>query len=103
MWSISGATRSLSYEPECHIADTHRYPKESRNRHSLEFGMQVWRGGRPGQKLQLDDPSLHANHGGLGPIVRAQLGKDGLDSSLNGFLRDGKLIRNLLVGVPGCD
>ena len=44
MWSISGATRILSYEPECHIADAHRYPKESRNCHSFEFGMQVWRG-----------------------------------------------------------
>jgi hypothetical protein len=86
MWSISGATRILSYEPECHIADAHQYPKESRNRHSFEFGMQVWRGG--GQKLQFDDPSLHANHGGVGSIVCAQLGKDVLDSALHGFLGD---------------
>ena len=39
--SYTGATRLLSYKPGCHIADAHRYPKESLNRHSFEFGMQV--------------------------------------------------------------
>ena len=95
--------RIPSYEPECHIADVHRHPKESRNRHSFELAMQAGRGRRRGQKLQLDDPSLHANHGCVGSIVGAQLGKDGLDSTLNRFFSNGKLIRDLLVGVARGD
>src|SRR5271157_4127796 len=98
MWSISVAMRIPSYEPECHIADAHRYPKESRNRHSFESGEKAG-----GQKLQFDDPSLHANHGGVGSIVCAQLGKDGLDSALHGFLGDRELIRDLFVCVADCN
>ena len=54
-------------------------------------------------ELQLDDPSLQSDHCGVGSIVGAQFRKDVLDSTLDGFLRDGELIRNLLVRIPGCD
>ena len=40
------------------------------------------------QALELDDPSLHADHGGLGSIVGAQFGNDGFDSALHRFLSD---------------
>ena len=56
-----------------------------------------------GQKLQLDDSSLQADHGGMGSIIRAQFGKDVLDSALHGFLSDRELIRNLLVRFASCD
>ena len=36
-------------------------------------------------------------------IIRAQLGKDGLDSTLDAFLSDLQLIRDLLVGIPNGD
>ena len=54
-------------------------------------------------KLQLDDPSLQPDHCGVRSIVSPQLGKDGLDSALDGFFRDGKLVRDLLVCIAGCD
>ena len=55
------------------------------------------------RELQLDDPSLQSDHGRVGSIVGAQFRKDALDPALHGFLRDGELIRNLLVRIPGCD
>ena len=39
----------------------------------------------------------------MGSIVGAQFRKDALDSTLDGFFRDGELIRNLLVRIAGCD
>jgi hypothetical protein len=54
-------------------------------------------------ELQLDDSSLHADHGGVRSIIGAQLRKDGLDSTLDGFLGDLELIRDLLVGIAGRD
>ena len=36
-------------------------------------------------------------------IVGAQFRKDAFDSTLDGFLRDRELSRNLLVGIPGRD
>jgi len=54
-------------------------------------------------ELQFDDPSLHADHGAVGPIIGSQLGKDGLHSTLDGFIGDRELIGNLLVGIPACD
>ena len=37
------------------------------------------------------------------PVVRVQFRKNALDAPLDGVLRDGELIRNLLVRVPGGD
>ena len=54
-------------------------------------------------KLQPDDSPLHADHRGVRSIIGAQLGEDGLDSTLDGFLGDRKLIRDLLVGIAGRD
>ena len=53
----------------------------------------------PAKALQFDDPSLHANHGGLGAIIGVQLRKDGFDPALNGFFRNRELICDLLVGI----
>ena len=36
-------------------------------------------------------------------IVSAQFGKDVLDSPLDGFLGDRELIRDLFIGISGCD
>jgi len=54
-------------------------------------------------ELQLDDSSLQTDHCGVGSIVSAQFRKNALDSTLDGLFRDGELIRNLLVRIPGCD
>ena len=53
--------------------------------------------------LQLDDPSLQTDHRRLGSVVGAQLGKNVLDSPLDRLLGDRQLIRNLLIGISGCD
>src|SRR6185437_3183439 len=53
-------------------------------------------------KLQVDDSSLQADHSGVGSIVSTQFRKNALDPTLDRFLRDGELIRNLLVRIPGC-
>ena len=54
-------------------------------------------------KLQPDDSPLQPDHRGVGSIIGAQLGEDGLDSALDGLLGDRKLIRNLLVRIAGRD
>ena len=54
-------------------------------------------------KLQPDDSPLQPDHRGVRSIIGAQLGKDGLDSTLDGFLGDLELIRDLLVGIAGRD
>jgi hypothetical protein len=54
-------------------------------------------------KLQLDDASLQADHRRLRSVAGAQFGKDVLDSPLDGFLGDRELIRDLLIGISGCD
>src|SRR6516165_11265842 len=51
--------------------------------------------------LDFYDSPLDANHGGLGPVVSTQLGKDVLDAPLYGFLGDRKLIGDLFVGIAG--
>ena len=53
--------------------------------------------------LQFDDSSLQADHRGVRSVVCAQFRKDGLDSALNRFLRDGELIRDLFIRIPGGD
>jgi hypothetical protein len=65
----------------------------------LEFGAEQpnwW-------ELQLDDSSLQSDHGRLRSVVGAQFGKDILDSLFDGFLGDRELIRDLLIGISGCD
>ena len=54
-------------------------------------------------ELQLDDSSFQADRCGVGSIMGSQLRKDGLDSTLDGFLGDLELIRDLLIGISGCD
>jgi hypothetical protein len=39
----------------------------------------------------------------MGSVAGAQFGKDVLDSPLDGFLGDRELIRDLLIGISGCD
>ena len=55
------------------------------------------------RKLQLDDPSLQPDHCGVRSIIGAQFRKNAFDPAFDGFLRDRKVICNLLVGVPGCN
>src|SRR5271165_1426270 len=55
------------------------------------------------RRLQFDDSSLHADHRGVRSVVCAQFRKDGLDSALDGFLRDRELIRDLLVRITSGD
>jgi hypothetical protein len=69
--------------------------------HSL--GSWYLRTGVEPARLQLDDSSLQADHGRLRSIVGAQFGEDVLDSPLDGFLGDLELIRDLLIGISGCD
>src|SRR5580692_13091140 len=59
-------------------------PKRSRKKHSFE-------------SLEFDDAAFDPDHGGVGSVVRAQLGEDVLHSSLDGFLRNSELMRNLFV------
>lgn len=84
------------------IVETNRNPKKSCDGHSLEFFMRL---GRVSSrwKLQLDDSSFQADRCGVGSIIGAQFGKDGLDSTLDGLLGDLELIRDLLIGISGCD
>src|SRR5215471_3660884 len=56
---------------------------------------------RAAANLDFYDSPLHADHGGLGPVVSAQLGKDVLDPPLYRFLRDRKLVGDLFVGIAG--
>src|SRR5215472_6165696 len=51
--------------------------------------------------LDFYDPPLEADHGGLGPVVGAQLRKDVLDSPLYRFLGNRKLVGDLFVGIAG--
>src|SRR5215469_14099113 len=51
--------------------------------------------------LDFYDSPLDADHGGLGPVVRAQLGEDVLDPPLHGLLGDRKLVGDLFVGIAG--
>jgi hypothetical protein len=53
------------------------------------------------QVYGFDDSALEPYHGRVGAILRAQLGKDVFDSSLNSFLGHGELRCNLLIGIPG--
>src|SRR5215467_14465885 len=53
------------------------------------------------QTLDFYDSPLDADHGGLGPVVSAQLGKDVLDPPLYRFLGDRKLVGDLFVGIAG--
>src|SRR5271165_5548697 len=55
------------------------------------------------RRLQFDDSSLHADHRGVRSVVCAQFREDGLDSALDGFLRDRELIRDLLVRITSGD
>src|SRR5690242_17014170 len=47
----------------------------------------------------VDDSAFDPDHGGMGPIVCAQLGEDVLHSSFYGFFGDGELRGDLLVRV----
>ena len=84
----------------CDTSEADRNPKKSRERHSLEFGWQAGEQGTGGV-LQFDDSSLQADHRGMRSVAGAQFRKDALDSALHGFLRDGELIRDFLVRIPG--
>ena len=86
----------------CDIREANRNPKKSCNRHSLE-SVDLRRARQGGGELQLDDSSLQSDHRGVGSIVGAQFRKDVLDSTLDGFLGDRELIRNLLVRIAGRD
>ncbi len=72
--------------PESSFLEGNRYPKKSFDRHSLESGFF----GGAGQvgKLQVDNPSLQANHRGVRSIIGAQFRKDAFDSTLDGLLSD---------------
>jgi hypothetical protein len=59
--------------------------------------------GKQPEKLKVDDPSFEPNHCGLRSIICAQFGKNALDSTLDGFLRDAELVRDLFVRITGCD
>ena len=48
-------------------------------------------------------PLFKPDHGRLRSVVGAQFGKDVLDSPLDGLLGDRELIRDLLIGISGCD
>jgi hypothetical protein len=86
MWNITVANRTLVDISSFVLRRPNRNPNQSRDLHSLEF--RAWEEEGGCWKLQLDDSSLQANHGGMRSIVRAQFRKDALDSALDGFLRD---------------
>ena len=48
-------------------------------------------------------PLFNADHCGVRSIIGPQLGRDVLDSTLDGFLGDLQLIRDLRVGIPSGD
>ena len=54
-------------------------------------------------ELQLDDSSLHADRCGLRSIVSTQLGKDGFNSTLDGFFGDRELVGDLLISIASRD
>jgi hypothetical protein len=66
------------------------------------FGFRRYRGS-PWGKLELDNASFQPDDCGVGSIIGAQLGKDALDSTLDGLLGNRKLIPDLLVGISGRD
>ena len=82
------------------ILSASKAPKEL-NRHSLGFwdsGEDLTRG-----ELKLDNSSLQPDHCRMGSVAGAQFGEDVLDSPLDGLLGDRELIRDLLIGISGCD
>src|SRR5215467_11973703 len=56
---------------------------------------------RAAPNLDFYDSPLHADHGGLGPVVGAKLRKDVLNPPLYSFLCNRKLIGDLFVGIAG--
>src|SRR5580700_1841055 len=49
--------------------------------------------------LKVDDAALQPYRDSMCPVVCAEFGKDVLDMTFHGFFRDGKLGRDLFVGV----
>ena len=52
---------------------------------------------------EVNDSAFEPDHGGVCPVVGAELGEYVLDVALHGFLRDGKLRGDFFVGVSARD
>ena len=51
----------------------------------------------------LNKPALNGDHGGVGPVGRAEFGEDILDATLDAVFRNRKPCGDLFVRMSGCD
>jgi hypothetical protein len=56
-----------------------------------------------GRASGLDKPALNGDHGGVGPVGRAQFGENILDATLDAVFRNRKPCGDLFVRLSGCD